>query len=95
VRKVGHRAWIERRLHKLPRTSKALSKYLESPEDFLIRRVKWAEDWYSQRGICPSRHYFEVRAGTRNKAGKSPVVQCAIDAAIEKLKSSSHQDEFT
>ncbi|MDQ3816229.1 MAG: TnsD family transposase [Acidobacteriota bacterium] len=85
LRKVGHRAWIERCLPKLPRTSKALSKYLESHEEFLIRRVKWAEDLYIRIGKCPSRYYFEVHAGTRNKSGRSPAVQSAIDAAIERL----------
>jgi len=45
IREVGHSAWIERCLHKLPRTSTALSNHVESHEDFLIRRVKWAENW--------------------------------------------------
>ena len=85
MREVGHKSWLEFSLHKLPLTSKVLENYLESVEDFLIRRVRWAEDWYSQSGTCPTRHYFEVRAGTRHKAGKAPAVQSATDAAMERL----------
>lgn len=86
AREVGHKAWLERCLHKLPRTSKALSKYLETHEEFLIRRVRWAEGWYSQRGTYPSRHYFEVHAGTRNQSGRSLAVQSAINVAMERLR---------
>ena len=85
MREVGHKSWLECYLHKLPITSQVLKNYLESPEDFLIRRVKWAEGWFSQKGTCPTRHYFEVQAGTRNMAGRAPAVQGAINAAMERL----------
>lgn len=86
MREVGHKSWLEFSPHKLPLTSKVLEDYLESVEEFLIRRVRWAEDCFSQSGTCPTRHYFEVRAGTRHKAGKSSAVQGEINNAMERLK---------
>lgn len=86
IREVGHRSWIEQHLDKLPRTAKALDKYLETTEDFLIRRVKWAEDCFSEEDIYPTRLQLTVRAGTRTKTGSAPRVQSAIDNAIERLR---------
>jgi hypothetical protein len=40
AKEVGHKAWLEHKLHKLPLTSKALDDCLESMEGFLTRRVK-------------------------------------------------------
>jgi Tn7-like transposition protein D/TniQ protein len=85
TREVGHKSWLEFRLHKLPLTFKALKDCLETVEDVLIRRVVWAEDWYAQNGLCPTRHSFEAWAGTINKSGKMPAVQNAIDGAMERL----------
>jgi hypothetical protein len=85
VREVGHKAWLEQSLDRLPLTSNSLEACLESVEDFLIRRVHWAEEYYSVKGICPARSYFEARAGTRHKSGKLLAVQSAIDAAMERL----------
>jgi hypothetical protein len=90
MREVGHKSWLEFSLHKLPRTSKILKDYLEPVEDFLIRRVRWAEAQYAQRGSCPTRSYFEVCAGTRHKSGRTPAVQSIIDAALERLKERIH-----
>lgn len=86
VREVGHKDWLELKLHKLPLTSKALDACLESVEGFLTRRVKWAEEYYFQKGICPARSYFEVSAGTKNQSKKMQSVQLAVDAAMERLK---------
>lgn len=86
ARSVGHKPWLEHRLHKLPLTSKALDACLESVEGFLIRRVAWVEEYYSEKGICPARSYFEVSAGTKNKSGELRSVQLAVDAAMKRLK---------
>ncbi len=90
IREVGHRSWIEQRLDKIPHTAKALAKHLESPEDFLIRKIKWAENSYREEGICPTRLQLTVRAGTRTSSGASTLVQDAINAAMERLLSKSH-----
>lgn len=85
IREVGHRSWIEKRLDKLPQTARSLAKSLESGEDFLLRCVKWAEDCFREEGKCPTRHQFEVRAGTKTKTGSAFRVQQAIDVATERL----------
>jgi len=85
AKEVGHKAWLEHKLHKLPLTSKALDDCLEPVEEFLIRRVRWAEEYYFQKGVFPMRSYFEARAGTRHKSGKRPAVQSEIEAALGRL----------
>lgn len=85
IRAVGHQADLEQRLHKLPRTAKTLGTYLESLEAFAIRKIEWAENCYEQEGICPTRLQIMVRAVVRNKAGRTLVVQSAVDVALEKL----------
>lgn len=91
AKQVGHKAWLEHSLHKLPLTSKALYDYLESVEEFLLRRVTWTEDYYFQKGICPARSYFEVWAGTKHQSRVMPAVQSAIDAALSKLRERLHR----
>lgn len=86
IRKVGHRSWIEQRIDKLPLTAKALEKCIESNEDFLIRRVKWAEGYFCKNGITPTRHQFSVKAGTRTTSGSTPRVQEAITVSLERLR---------
>lgn len=85
IREVGRRSWIEKRLNKLPQTAKALTKSLESGEDFLLRCIRWAEDCFREEGRCPTRHQFEVKAGTKTKTGSAARVQQTIDVAIERL----------
>lgn len=86
VREVGYKLWLEFRLNKLPLTSQALKNCLESVEDFLIRRIGWTEEYYSQERKCPAKSYFIRTSGTQNKTGNNPRVQSAIDAAIGRLK---------
>jgi hypothetical protein len=91
IREVGHRAWIEKQLNKLPLTAKALAESLESVESYLLRRVKWAQECYMLEGMRPTRYQLASRAGTRNKTGRGQHVQCAIDAAMVRL---SQQPEY-
>lgn len=86
AREVGDKPWLEQRLNKLPLTSKALKDCLETVEEFLIRRVRWTEEYYFQKGVCPAGSYFEVLAGTRHKSGKMSAVRNAIDIALERLR---------
>jgi hypothetical protein len=88
IREVGHRSWIEKSMDKLPQTARAFNKALELGENFLLRCVKWAEDSFYEEGVCPTRHKFEVRAGTRTKTGEASKVQRAIDVAMKRLSKS-------
>lgn len=85
IRGVNHRPWIEQHLNKLPLTAKALAKHLEIPEDFLIRRVEWAENSYREECICPTQLQLTIRAGTRTKTGRLERVQRTIDDAMRRL----------
>jgi hypothetical protein len=85
IREIGYKVHLEMRLEKLPYTTKALNKNLESLEAFAIRKVEWAESCYRKEGTCPTRHQVMVRAVIINKSGGAPVVQNAIDAALERL----------
>jgi hypothetical protein len=85
VREIGHRAHFEHKLDDLPNTAKALDAHLESLEAFAIRKIEWAESCYVQEGICPTRLQLMVRAVIRNKVGRMPAAQSAVDAAMERL----------
>jgi len=87
IRRLGHRAWLEHHLHKLPNTAEALNLFVETRERFLIRRVRWTESLFHQEGRCPTHHQLEVRAGTRTKTGRAPNVQAAIHSALRNLQS--------
>ena len=86
IKEVGHRAWIEKKLEKLPLTAKALGDSLESMESYLIRRVEWTKERYLHEGLQPTRSQFALRAGTKNKTGRGQQVQRAIDAAMARLR---------
>lgn len=86
IKEVGHRAWIEKCLDRLPLTDGVISENLESYKACSIRRVQWAVASYQEKGKTPTRLQLMVRAGVRTKAGNTPEVQSEIDAAMESLK---------
>lgn len=86
IREIGYRSYLERRFNKLPLTVKVLNTHLESFEAFAIRKIQWAERCYQQEGFCPTRPQIMRRAVIQNNSGRMPVVQSAVDAAMERLK---------
>lgn len=85
IKVVGHSAWFERNLDRLPLTAEVISKHVESFEEFLLRRVKWTEDYFRREGVLPARYKFEERAGTRGRRGNAQRVQDAVDVALKSL----------
>jgi hypothetical protein len=85
VRRVGHKYWLERCRHKLPLTSATLDRYLEPYEDYLVRRVRWAADFYLEVGIRPTLYQLKRRAGVHYGKEKLPKVKNAIETALESL----------
>jgi hypothetical protein len=84
IRLVGHRAWIEKRLDKLPLTSQALDTCLESFEDYIIRRIAWAADAFRKNGVTPSRAMISNRVGIKDRrSSQSERVQGALDSALQ------------
>lgn len=88
IRRLGHRAWIEQSLYKLPLTKSALAESLESREKFLIRRVQTTTDYFQRLRACPTRHQLEVKAGTRTTTGQHHGVRVAIKRALKTLQQS-------
>jgi hypothetical protein len=85
TKETGHRAWVERRLADLPLTAKMVQLHIESLEAYSIRKVIWAEQSFQQEGLFPTRLQLMTRAVVRNKTGRTPAVQSAIDASIKRL----------
>jgi hypothetical protein len=89
IKEIGYRAWIERRLADLPITAKMIELHVESLEAYSIRKVIWAEQIFHREGVSPTRLQLMTRAVVRNKTGRTPAVQNAIDASMERLGSKS------
>ncbi len=88
IRRVGNKGWIEKRKRKLPITNKIVDKKLESLEDFMMRKVEWAENEFLKNGKIPTQMELKIMAGVRNKTSeKSEKVQQSINEALKKLKS--------
>lgn len=49
-------------LKKLPYTREYLESVVEAPEDFVIRRLKWATQQFVNEGVAPSRYQLLERA---------------------------------
>jgi hypothetical protein len=83
VKLIGYRAWIEKRLNKLPLTSHALGTHLESFEDYSIRRIAWAAESFRKDGVTPSRAMLSNRATIRGRLhSRSERVQKALDSTL-------------
>lgn len=85
VRKVGHKFWLERCLDNLPLTSVMLDKYLESREDYYIRRVQWAAECFREEGIQPKPSELKRRSCRNYEKVKTPKIEKALEAALESL----------
>lgn len=83
IKTVGHRAWFEKKLDRMPLTSKFLNEHLESLEDYSIRRIAWAVETFRKEGVAPSRAMLTNRAGIRGRLiSNSGQVQNALDSAL-------------
>jgi hypothetical protein len=87
VRGVGYAVSVKSKLARLPHTAAALADVIESMVAFSLRRVDWALQRYRQEGVVPSRSAFIERASIKYKAGRSQVVQSAVDEALNLLRS--------
>jgi hypothetical protein len=86
IRLAGHRAWIEKRLDKLPLTAKALATHLESFEDYTVRRIEWAAHSFRKEEGTPSRAMLLYRAGIRGRlVSRSERIKVELNSALAKL----------
>lgn len=67
IKVVGHRAWIEKKLNEMPRTSLVLAENIESFSNYTIRRIRWAAESFRKEGVQPSRAMLAIRGGARGR----------------------------
>jgi hypothetical protein len=85
IARVGHRGWLEKDLDKLPRTAKVFESHLETYEECAVRQLYWAADQFSAEGRIPTRFQLIARAGVKNKAGKSAIVQREVNSILKQF----------
>jgi hypothetical protein len=84
---VGHEWRMQKRLDKMPLTAKVLAEHLETYDEFAIRRLKWAAEYYKSEEIRPKRYMLIELAGLTPKNEETPQVQREIDDLMESLLS--------
>lgn len=85
IARVGHRAWLEKDLDKLPRTAKVLENHLETYEERAVRQLHWAEGQFRAEGRIPTRFQLIARAGVGNIYGKSAIVQREVNTILKQF----------
>ena len=80
-RDIGQTALLQQHLNKLPLTAEILVEFLETREEFAVRRIQWAALQYDREGTQPARWELIRRAGV-DRLKSHNVVCAAIDEAI-------------
>ncbi len=84
-RDIGQLALLQQHLDKLPLTAEALTDFVETREEFAVRRIQWIAAQYCQEGLQPARWELIRRAGVdRLKSHKDVCV--AINEAIHCIR---------
>jgi hypothetical protein len=85
TREIGLRTQAFRQLNKLPKTAEVLAKYVETPVEFTVRKIRWAATCFDEEGIVPSRTKLMNRAGVGPKYWERIPIKTAADAALNAL----------
>lgn len=86
IRRVGNRNRIEKRELKLPKTTRIINENLESLEDFMIRKLRFAEKLFIEEREIPTRLQLMVRAVIRNTTTyNSEKIQNEIDESLKRI----------
>lgn len=89
IKRVGYKVWIDKRDKKLPETSQIIDKYLETLEDFMLRKVEWICKKFIEEKKLPSINQFKSRATLNNKtSNNSERIQRAIKKSLIQIKNS-------
>jgi hypothetical protein len=92
IRRVGKAKWIDKRHQKLPLTTKVIDEYLESWEDFMIRRITHAKELFIRENVVPTLSRFKIKASLGGSISKNaPKVQEVIQKALTEIKLAVHQ----
>jgi len=93
IRRVGRSKWIDKRRKKLPLTTKILDEYLESWEDFMIRRVVYTKEVFIKENVLPTLSQFKIRAKLEGSILRnSPKVKETVQKALDEIKLTGNQD---
>jgi hypothetical protein len=86
IKRIGRERWINECLDKLPLTAKVLDDFVESFEEFYIRKINLTAEYFLKERVIPSCTVFRHRAGVGYyKAAQTDRVQRALDAALLRL----------
>lgn len=92
IRRTDKKAWIEKSKEKLPLTAKVIAKSLETLEDFMIRKLLWAEKQFVEEKMIPTKHQLEQRAVIRNSTSKnSVIIQNKIKSSLKRIEEINNQ----
>lgn len=67
IRRLGYRTWIEKRDKKLSKTTKLINQHVETLEDFMIRKIKYAGEQFVKENRIPSSSGLIRRAVAYNR----------------------------
>jgi hypothetical protein len=89
-RALGAITLLRQKLHKMPLTAQILAGVVETREQYAVRRVWRAADFYCAEGVLPREWQLVIRANVYSHRGV-PAVKCALEEAMNMLKSELSQ----
>src|ERR1044071_6558921 len=89
-RALGAITLLRQKLHKMPLTAQILAGVVETREQYAVRRVWLAADFYCAEGVLPREWQLMIRANVYSHRGV-PAVKCALEEAMNMLKSELSQ----
>jgi hypothetical protein len=88
IKRTGQKAWIEKREKKLPLTAKVIAESLETLEEFMIRKLLWAESKFIGEKLIPTKNILMSRAVIINTTTKNSVkIQKEIEMSLNRIRS--------
>jgi hypothetical protein len=91
-RAIGATTLLQQKLHKMPLTAQVLAGMVETREQYAVRRVWWAADFYCQEYVLPREWQLLMRANVYSLKEDS-AVKCAVEAAMNMLRLKLSQSE--
>jgi hypothetical protein len=79
--------YLQKNAIKLPLTLITLDKVTETQEEFSIRKIQWAAEFFRQENICPQRQQLVKKAKLGTDMEQIEQVQKAIASALASLES--------
>lgn len=89
---LGAITLLRQKLHKMPLTAQILASVAETREQYAVRRVWWAAEFYCQEGILPREWQIVMRANVYSLRAVS-AVKYAVEGAMSKLISKLTQGQ--